>query len=47
VGLVETWVEERNWKKIKKYATKRVEMGRPMGKKERKKGRAAGRIITG
>jgi hypothetical protein len=40
VGLVETWVEERNWKKIKKYATKRVEMGRPMGKKRKEKGKS-------
>jgi hypothetical protein len=47
VGLVETWVEERSWKKIEKTLPKDYKWKSQWAKREKKKGKATGRIITG
>jgi hypothetical protein len=46
VGLVETWVEERSWKKIEKTLPKDSKWKSQWAKREKKKGRATGGIIT-
>jgi hypothetical protein len=43
VGLVGTWVEEQSWEKIERTLPKEYKWA----KRERKRGRAAGGIITG
>jgi hypothetical protein len=47
VGLVETWVEERSWKKIDKTLPKDYKWKSQWAKREKKKGRATEGIITG
>jgi hypothetical protein len=47
VGLVETWVEERSWKKIGKSLPKEYKWVGQGTKREKKRGRATGGIITG
>jgi hypothetical protein len=47
VGLVETWVEERSWKKIDKTLPKGYKWKSQWAKREKKKGRATEGIITG
>jgi hypothetical protein len=42
VGLVETWVEEKNWKKIEKTLPKDYKWESQWAKREKKKGRATG-----
>jgi hypothetical protein len=43
---VETRVEERNWKKIEKKLPKEYKWERKWAKGEKKRGRAAGGILT-
>jgi hypothetical protein len=38
VGLVETWVEERSWKKIEKMLPKDWQVEKPMGIRRKEKG---------
>jgi hypothetical protein len=47
VGLVETWVEERSWEKIERTLPKEYKWEGQWAKRERKRARAAGGIITG
>jgi hypothetical protein len=47
VGLVETWVEERSWRKIEKLLPKEYKWECQWGKRGKKNGRAAAGIITG
>jgi hypothetical protein len=47
VGLVETWVEKQSWEKVERTLPKEYKWEGQWAKGERKRGRAAGGIITG
>lgn len=47
IGLVETWVEEKDWKKMEKRLPKGYKWKCCYAKRESKRGRAKGGIITG
>jgi hypothetical protein len=47
VGLIETWVEERNWEKIEKLLPKECKCECQRTKRGKKKGTTAEGIITG
>jgi hypothetical protein len=46
VGLVETWVEKQSWEKVERTLPKEYKWEGQWAKRERKRGRAAGGIIT-
>jgi hypothetical protein len=47
VVLVETWIKERSWEKIEEFLPKKYKWEYQGAKRRKKKGRAAGGIITG
>lgn len=47
VGLCETWLEEKEWMKMEKLLPKAINWWSQHAKKNKKKGRAKGGIITG
>jgi len=47
VGLTETWLEEDKWENIKNKLPKNIEWKCRLAKRENKKGKAKGGIITG
>lgn len=47
IGLTETWVEEKNWEKLEKRLPKEYKWKCRPAKREKKRGRASGGIITG
>ncbi len=47
IGLTETWVESKGWEKLAKRLPKEYEWKCKAAKREKKKGRASGGIITG